>query len=159
MGFDYKQEFAPRTVLLGFLLCPWMWGNLFLMGFNILLLMVVQQWAEILEFSQEKVSTHLSTLPSLPSLGSCLFRISQHSPREWTHSYSWIKPIWSLSLDTIFPGDWGFLKSPMKHSWDKDHNMLLSSYTTNLRRQSKKAKMLFPYFPSPALFWSFPISS
>ena len=47
----------------------------------------------------------------------------------------------------------------MKHSWDKDNNMLLSSYTTNLRRQSKKAKMLFPYFPSPALFWSFPISS
>ena len=26
MGFDSKCNFAPPTVLLGFLLCPWMWG-------------------------------------------------------------------------------------------------------------------------------------
>uniref|UniRef100_A0A4W2DJM8 ATP synthase F(0) complex subunit f, mitochondrial n=1 Tax=Bos indicus x Bos taurus TaxID=30522 RepID=A0A4W2DJM8_BOBOX len=42
--------------------------------------------------------------------------------------------------------------------------MPLSSFTTNLRRQSKKAKMLFPYSSNPPipptpLFWSFPISS
>lgn len=37
--------------------------------------------------------------------------------------------------------------------------MPLSSFTTNLRRQSKKAKMLFPYSPSPPFFWSLPISS
>ena len=26
MGFDSKHEFAPPTVLLGLLLCPWAWG-------------------------------------------------------------------------------------------------------------------------------------
>ena len=26
MGFDSKREFAPPTVLLGLLLCPWTWG-------------------------------------------------------------------------------------------------------------------------------------
>ena len=26
MGFDSKHEFAPPTILLGLLLCPWMWG-------------------------------------------------------------------------------------------------------------------------------------
>ena len=26
MGFDSKWDFTPRTVLLGLLLCPWMWG-------------------------------------------------------------------------------------------------------------------------------------
>ena len=25
MGFDSKNDFAPPTVLLGLLLCPWMW--------------------------------------------------------------------------------------------------------------------------------------
>ena len=126
--------------------------SFFIMESNILLLMLVQQWVEILEFLQEKVSTHLSILPFVPSLGSCLFQTLQHSSRDWTHNYSWIKPISSLSLDTIFPGDWGFFKSPMKHCWDKDHNMLLSSYTINLRQQGKKAKMLSPYFPSPTFF-------
>ena len=28
MGFDSKCDFAPPTILLGFLLCPWMWGIL-----------------------------------------------------------------------------------------------------------------------------------
>ena len=92
---------------------------------------------------------HTSFYSAICTPGSCLFQTLQHSSRDWTHNYSWIKPIWSLSLDTIFPGDWGFFKSPMKHCWDKDHNMLLSSYTTNLRQQSKKGKMLSPYFPFP----------
>ena len=39
-------------------------GESFLVGFNILLSMVVQQLVVILEFSQEKMSAHLSTLPS-----------------------------------------------------------------------------------------------
>ena len=26
MGFDSKCDFAPPTILLGLLLCPWMWG-------------------------------------------------------------------------------------------------------------------------------------
>ena len=26
MGFDSKSEFAPPTIFLGLLLCPWMWG-------------------------------------------------------------------------------------------------------------------------------------
>ena len=39
-------------------------GYLFLVGFNILLSMVVQQQAAILEISQEKMSAHPSTPPS-----------------------------------------------------------------------------------------------
>ena len=27
MGFDSKHDFTPPTVLLGLLLCPWMWGT------------------------------------------------------------------------------------------------------------------------------------
>ena len=61
MGFDSKCDFAPPTILLGLLLCPWMWGIFFLVESNILLLMVVQQRAVILEFSQEKTSTCPST--------------------------------------------------------------------------------------------------
>ena len=43
-------------------------GYYFLVGSNILLLMVVQQLVVVLEFSQEKVSTHPSTLPSCEGL-------------------------------------------------------------------------------------------
>ena len=46
-----------------FLLCPWMRG-ISLVGSNILLLMVFQRLVAILEFSQEKMSTCPSTLPS-----------------------------------------------------------------------------------------------
>ena len=38
--------------------------NLFLVGFNILFSMVAQQLVVVLEFSQEEMSAHLSTLPS-----------------------------------------------------------------------------------------------
>ena len=44
-------------------------GYLFLVGSNIFLLMVVQQRVVILEFSQEKMSAHPSTLP-FPLLNS-----------------------------------------------------------------------------------------
>ena len=40
-GFDSKRDFAPQTILLGLLLCPWRWDIIFLVGSNILLLMVV----------------------------------------------------------------------------------------------------------------------
>ena len=29
MGFDSKCDFTPPTILLGLLLCPWMWGVFF----------------------------------------------------------------------------------------------------------------------------------
>ena len=63
MGFDSRQDFAPPTILLGLLLCPWMWG-IFFGGSNILLLMVVQQRVVILNFLQKEMSTRLSSLPS-----------------------------------------------------------------------------------------------
>ena len=44
-------------------------GYLFLVGSNIFLLMVVEQRVVILEFSQEKMSAHPSTLP-FPLLNS-----------------------------------------------------------------------------------------
>ena len=49
MGFDSKQNFAPHT-LLGLLLWT---GISFLVGFNILWLMVVQQLVAVVDFSQK----------------------------------------------------------------------------------------------------------
>ena len=62
MGFDSKRYFTPPTVLPGASPLPWMVGYLFLVGSNILLLMVIQQQVVILEFSQEK----MSACPSMP---------------------------------------------------------------------------------------------
>ena len=63
MGFDSKRDFAPPTVLLGLLLCPWMWRIFFLVGSSVVLSML--QWLlAILEFSHEKMSAQPSTLPS-----------------------------------------------------------------------------------------------
>ena len=64
--FDSKRNFTPPTVLLGLLLCPWMWVIFFfffLVRSIILLLMIVQQRVVILEFLQ-KMSTSPSTPPS-----------------------------------------------------------------------------------------------
>ena len=55
MVFDSRCDFTPPTILLGFLLLSLDMGYLFLVGSNILL-MVVQQWIVILEFLQEKMS-------------------------------------------------------------------------------------------------------
>ena len=75
MGFDSKRDFIPPTILLGLLLCPWKWGIFFfLVGSNILLLMVVQQLVAIWEFSQ-KMTACPSTLPS------CGFKIKQVNPK------------------------------------------------------------------------------
>ena len=63
MGFDSKCDFAPPTILLGLDA-----GYLFLVGSNVLLLMVVQLQDVILEFSQEEMSAHLSTVPSCSKL-------------------------------------------------------------------------------------------
>ena len=42
-GFDSKQDLTPNTYLLRLLLCPLDIGYLFLVGFNILQLMDIQQ--------------------------------------------------------------------------------------------------------------------
>ena len=58
MGFDSEHNFTPPTILLvGLLLCPRMWGIFFWWR-------VVQDRVVILEALQEKMRTHLSTLPS-----------------------------------------------------------------------------------------------
>jgi len=71
LRFVSKHDFAPLTVLLGLLLCPWQ-GYLFLVGSNILLSMVVQRLVSSLEFSQEKMSPH----PSISAIlrGRCVCR-------------------------------------------------------------------------------------
>ena len=68
MRFDFKQECTAPTILLGLLLCPWMWAIFFLVDSNILLSMVVQQLFVILVFSQK-----MSTCPSIPP--SCFISI------------------------------------------------------------------------------------
>ena len=60
LGFDSNHDFTLPTVLLGLLLCPWMWG-IFLWWDPTF---YCQQQVVILEFLQEKMSTHPSTLPS-----------------------------------------------------------------------------------------------
>ena len=63
MGLDSKCNFTPPILLLGHLLCPWMWGIFFLVGSNILLSTAVQEYVVILEFLQEKMSTCPSSPP------------------------------------------------------------------------------------------------
>ena len=63
MGFVSKHDFAPPSILLRILLYLWTWDVLFCESNN--LSMVVQQPVAILEFSQKKINTHPSTLPSL----------------------------------------------------------------------------------------------
>ena len=55
MGFILNVISTPPTTTMGYL---------FLVGSNIFLLTVVQQRVVILEFLQEKMSAHPSTLPS-----------------------------------------------------------------------------------------------
>ena len=87
MGFDCKCDFAPPTVLLGLLLCCWMWGNFYLVGSNIFLSIAVQQQVAILEFSQEKVSTR----PSTPL--SCVLFFTNWAIRE-----AWKLCWWALNI-------------------------------------------------------------
>ena len=66
MGFDSKW-FCFSYHLLGVSPLLLDMGYLYLVGSNILLLMVVQQQVAILEFSQEKISAHPSTPSSCAS--------------------------------------------------------------------------------------------
>ena len=73
-GLILNVIFFPPSILLELLICPWMlgiffffflnFGYIFMVRSNILLLMVVQQWVAVLEFSQEKMSTRPCTLTS-----------------------------------------------------------------------------------------------
>ena len=67
MGFDSKHDFTPCTVYWGFSFALGS-GIIFLVGSNILLLMVVQKQVVILELSEEKMSACPSTPPSWISL-------------------------------------------------------------------------------------------
>ena len=80
MGFDSKYDFAPSTVLLGFLLCLGCGVSFFFWWeSNILLLMVVQQWVVISEFLQEKIPGLLFVFPLASKLCKPL--------RIWLHPF------------------------------------------------------------------------
>ena len=64
VGFDSKCDFCPSFHLAWASSLPLDEGYLFMVGSNILLLMVVQKWVVILQFLQEKMSAYLSTLLS-----------------------------------------------------------------------------------------------
>ena len=63
MKFDFKRDYASPAVLVQILLCPCTW-DMFLVGSNILLLMLVQQLVVTLVLSQQKMSTRPSAPPS-----------------------------------------------------------------------------------------------
>ena len=73
-------------------------GYPFLVGSNILLSMVVQQWVVILEFSQEKMSACPSILPLMSS---------HHSQQKslkctiWMQSQKWQNDLYSFPMQTI----------------------------------------------------------
>ena len=76
---DIQGFLAP---FLQFLLCPWMWGMLFLVGSNLLLSVVVQHLVVILMFLQ-KMSAWPSTLASFTSLLSSI-----RGPTEEARNYN-----------------------------------------------------------------------
>ena len=61
-GIRFYSDCAPPGVPL--FLCLWTWNISFSGGFRVLLSMVVQQLAVILELSQAEMSVHISTLSS-----------------------------------------------------------------------------------------------
>jgi len=63
-GLILNVIFFPSFHLVGDSYLPLNVGYLFMVRSNILLLMVVQQWVAVLEFSQEKMSTRPCTLTS-----------------------------------------------------------------------------------------------
>ena len=90
MGFDSKRNFSPCTILLGLLLCPWMWG-IFMAESNIFLSMVVLQQIVILEFSQEKMNTQdVNCFPPPHSVGcssvQSLSRVRLFATHESQHA-------------------------------------------------------------------------
>ena len=92
----------PSSCLAGASPLPLDTGYLFLMGSNILLLMVVQQLVVILEFLQEKMGAHPSTLPScttsLPRLELCIHipQLQSTPPDSWNYT-----PVEDLKLKLI----------------------------------------------------------
>ena len=102
------MQFCPSYYLVGSSHLPLDVGYHFLVGPNILLSMVVQQWVWILEFLLEKMSAHPSTLPSYSllyssSVYSChLFLISPASIRSILILF-FIVPIcaWNVQLVSL----------------------------------------------------------
>ena len=61
MGFESKCNFAPPTILLGLLLCPWMWGIFFLNMWT----MNFQMFKLVLEKAEESAIKLLTSSRSL----------------------------------------------------------------------------------------------
>ena len=82
MGFDSKRDFAPPTVLLGLLLCPWTWG-----------------------ISSKSLQHHAATAPVSIILLGLLCPVSYHQcgPNKSVNSYgSYLKNkivVWDCSED------------------------------------------------------------
>ena len=96
MGFDSKHDFAPSTILLGFLLCPWIWGIFFfLVGIqhspvdgcsavscNFRVLAGEDTWPPL----------HLSTgkqIVQIPQNMTSPFSLCQFSPKLWESGWEW----------------------------------------------------------------------
>ena len=63
--FDFKCDFPCPTILLGLLLCPWMWCIVFWWDPTFSCQWLFSEWlVAILEFSQEKMNACPSTPPS-----------------------------------------------------------------------------------------------
>ena len=93
--------FCPSYHLAGASPLPLGMGYLFLVGSNVLLLMVVQQQVVILEFSQEKMSAHPSTLPSSKGPSTQSYDFSSNHVWMWELDYkeSWVPKNWCKNLN------------------------------------------------------------
>ena len=78
-GFDSKHDFTPPTILLGLLLYPWTGGIFFWWDPTFLC-----RWLFTSEFSQEKMSTHPSTSPSLVCMSEATVR-TRHGTTDGFH--------------------------------------------------------------------------
>ena len=136
MGFDSNAISPLLPSCWGFFLALDV-GYLFLVGSNILLSMVVQQWVAILEFSQEKMSTHPSTLRS------CLLEHSSTHQQKIELKIYWAWP---------HPSEQDPLSMILLH---QEASISLSSLfirgQTEWKPQSQKTNHVWSHGPQPCL--------
>ena len=85
MGFDSKCNFAPPTVLLGLLLCPWTWGIFFggIQHFPLNGCSAASCNFGVLTWEDECTSSYSTTLLLILSISDFFIKVSSMNHQKW----------------------------------------------------------------------------